>query len=352
MDVKKSQLNKIFIDYTFDIKKFVHWLQKNKIKILAIQLPVGLRLQSLRLVEALHEELNISVILLTDPCFGACDIPMNKMKQLAVDGIAHFGHSEIPSCPKGDIPVKFLELKTRVDPLLLLKKTKHIKELKNVFSPGKKIGLLANIQFIDYLEQMKDYLENKGFNVIIGKGDSRIKHNGQILGCNFSTAQSIANQVSGYLFIGDGRFHPLGVSLSTKKPVLAFNPFNDNLHNIKKFKEKILRQRLGAIAKAKEFKSFGIIVSTKPGQNRMDYAKKIEDKLIRHGYQSTILVMENINPEVLDYLPFNGYINTACPRLTIDDYLLYKKTLLSPIELEIILGVRSWEQYQFDEIIS
>jgi len=27
------------------------------------------------------------------------------MVQLSLDGIAHFGHAEIPNCPKGDIPL-------------------------------------------------------------------------------------------------------------------------------------------------------------------------------------------------------------------------------------------------------
>ncbi len=351
MDNKDQELGDIFLDYTFNFNDLVHWVKKNKIKTLAIQLPVGLRLQSIRLIEYLEENLQISVILLTDPCFGACDLPINIRNQLLIDGIAHFGHAEIPSITKGPMPVKFFVLKARINPVLLLKKAKHLNKLWKMFSSTKDLGLLANIQFIDYLQEIKDYLGNKGFKVIIGKGDPRIKYNGQVLGCNFSAARSISAQVAGYLFIGDGIFHPLGVSLSTNKPVLAFDPFNDNIQNVKKLKEKILRQRFGAIAKAKEYRNFGIIVTTKPGQNRINFAKDIKNKLDIHGYNSVIIGMENISPDMLDYLPFQGFVNTACPRLTIDDYLLYKKTLLTPIELEIVLGERSWEKYQFDEIL-
>ena len=43
-------------------------------------------------------------------------------------------------------------------------------------------------------------------------------------------------------------------------------------------------------------------------------------------------------------------MNTACPRIAIEDYLTYKQPILTPQEFEIVLGERPWSEYAFDEI--
>ena len=42
---------------------------------------------------------------------------------------------------------------------------------------------------------------------------------------------------------------------------------------------------------------------------------------------------------------------TACPRIAIDDSAMYKKPVITPQELEIVLGLRDWDDYLMDEII-
>ena len=51
-------------------------------------------------------------------------------------------------------------------------------------------------------------------------------------------------------------------------------------------------------------------------------------------------------------LPFeaDAYVSTACPRIAIDDYLKYTKPILTPIELEIVLGIKEWSDYTMDLI--
>jgi 2-(3-amino-3-carboxypropyl)histidine synthase len=347
----KLETPDIFSDFSFNIQELISWIDMNDIKTLAIQLPEGLKLQSLELINYLENQLEINIILLADPCFGACDYPSDRLTQLAIDGIAHFGHTEIPNCPQGQVPIKYIELNAKTNPVILLRQEKNLETIGTEFKPPNTIGLLANMQFIKYLNEIKIVLENADIQVELGSGDERVKYDGQVLGCNFSAARGISSRVNGFLFVGDGIFHPLGVSFATNKTVLAFDPFADEFQNINPLKEKILRQRNGAIARAKECRNFGILLSNKPGQNRTSLASRVKEKIKGRGYQSTIICLDNIKPELIDYLPFQAYINTACPRLTIDDYLLYKKAMISPIELEIVLGERDWEKYQFDEIM-
>jgi 2-(3-amino-3-carboxypropyl)histidine synthase len=91
-------------------------------------------------------------------------------------------------------------------------------------------------------------------------------------------------------------------------------------------------------------------MSTKPGQARPDLAMKIKNDLKINGRSGTLIAFDYISPENVDYLPFEAFINTACPRLTIDDYLRYKKPIITPVELEIVLNIRSWDEYTLDEI--
>jgi 2-(3-amino-3-carboxypropyl)histidine synthase len=350
---KQPELKEIIKDYTCDLTDLGSWLQKNRIRSLSLQLPEGLKRQALNLIDFFQNTYDLNVVLLGDPCYGACDIPGYKLDNLGIDGVIHFGHAKIPNISdnlRGKLPVYYVELKSKIDSTKLISQQKNLKVLNKEFSPPTTIGLVTNLQFISYINSFKKELENANYQVIIGAGDKRIEHIGQILGCNFSAAKKVQADVMGFLFIGDGIFHPLGISLATNKTVLAFDPVANTVQNIDSIKEKILRQRNGAIARGKECKTFGILVSFKPGQNRLDYANELLTKLSEYNKKGCIIIMDNISPQILDHLPFEGYINTACPRLTIDDYLMYKKPILTTTELEIMVGERSWENYIFDEI--
>lgn len=343
--------SEILQDYKFDLEELYSWVKSNNFKLIALQLPEGLKRQGAYLTKNLESELEITAILLADPCFGACDVSFGKLALLGIDAIVHFGHSEIPNCTEQQIPVKFLELQATLNPSKLIQAEKNLKILRTELPPPAKLGLAANTQFITYLEELKLLLEKESYQVQIGAGDARIKHRGQILGCNFSSVKALSAQVDGYMFIGDGLFHPLGISLATNKKVLAFDPFCNTIKNIDSFRDKIVRQRMAAVGSVSNFRNFGILLSTKPGQIRLDYALSLKKKLKLHDRFGTILALDNITPIQIDYLPFDAYINTACPRLVIDDCQQYKKVLITPIELEIILGERTWENYIFDEIV-
>ena len=69
------------------------------------------------------------------------------------------------------------------------------------------------------------------------------------------------------------------------------------------------------------------------------------------GRQADVVILEEFHPDRL--LPFDAdaYVSTACPRIAIDDYLRYSKPLLTPVEVEIMLGRRRWDEYRMDAIL-
>src|SRR3989442_5448226 len=60
--------------------------------------------------------------------------------------------------------------------------------------------------------------------------------------------------------------------------------------------------------------------------------------------------MDLVAPDLLQGYRVDAWVNTACPRIAIEDILQYKQPMLTPQEFEIVLGERTWDDYVFDEI--
>ena len=115
--------------------------------------------------------------------------------------------------------------------------------------------------------------------------------------------------------------------------------------------ERILRQRFGLIMSIQDAKTYTILIGEKPGQMRRTLAMRMKKLLEKHGKKGYLLALEHISPELIDFYPVDAYVNTACPRIAIDDSVRYDKPLVTPYELEVALGEKKWENgYQFDEI--
>ena len=174
----------------------------------------------------------------------------------------------------------------------------------------------------------------------------RVSYPGQVLGCNFTAARIDCEE---YLYIGSGFFHPLGVAIATGKRVVAADPYLNQAQVVSP--EKFLRKRSGYIAKSMDAKIFGIIVSSKSGQDRMTLAKRLLGIVNKHGISAQIIMMDLVTPEQLLGFKADAYVNTACPRITIDDSERFHVPVLTPAEYEIVLGERKWEALKMDEIL-
>jgi len=332
--------------YDIDLEEAVKIINKKDYKKIALQIPEGLKIHFTKFVEFLDEKTNATVLISASPCFGACDLVSNELKNLGVDLVLQIGHEPIFDTIKTKPPTLFVNAKSDLDVSKVVEKA--ISLIK-----GKKIGLISTAQHAHKLDEIKKFLETKNFEVFIGKGDSRIRQAGQILGCNFSSASSIAKDVDLFLFIGSGNFHPLGLMLATKKKVIACDPYTNEVKEkeLDDLKDMILRQRYGAIARAKNARVFGILIGTKSGQQRTEMTYKIKEKLNSKEKKSYIFTLDNFTPSIIQsFLGIDCFISTACPRLAIDDYMQYKVPIITPIELDILLGFKKWEEYSFDEI--
>ena len=130
--------------------------------------------------------------------------------------------------------------------------------------------------------------------------------------------------------------------LHTGKPLAMLDPYTGDAEEMSLQRiERILRQRFGLIMSVQDANSFGILI----GENRAFsmYARPSMKRMAKHGKKGYLLALEHVGPELIDFYPVDAFVNTACPRIAIDDAVKYCKPLITPFELEVALGEKQWE---------
>ena len=189
-------------------------------------------------------------------------------------------------------------------------------------------------------EEMREFLEERGYTVHTRRGDERLTHEGQVLGCNYASADVDADQM---LYVGGGKFHPLGLAMDhPEKRVVIADPVN-NVVDIADA-DALIKQRYGAIHRAMDAETWGIIYSTKIGQGRLERARQI----VEDNDDAYLLTMNNVTPQKLTNFGLDAYVNTACPRITTDDGPQFKQPMLTPGEYEIAMGEKPMDSLSFD----
>jgi len=324
--------------FDFELDHIVAWISDGGYSSVALQLPEGLKIRATEISDYLSERTGVKVLVIGFPCYGACDLfDYHGM----ADALVHFGHSPIPF--QGEDP-NVLYIESRSDIGLDSSSADLLKDLPD------RIGLLATIQYLDLIPRMASILEGLGKRTFVGKGDDRICYPGQVLGCNSSSAEAVLNEVDAFLFIGEGDFHPLAAAFGVKKEIFVFNPVTSELRNMSETRDRILRRRFAAIQMSRDAESFLVIVCSKVGQNRSAEADRMVDLIESHGKKAYKAIMEEITPMSLMAYRVDAYVNTACPRVAMDDAAKYDHPMLTVPELEIVLGDRTWDEYRFDQI--
>lgn len=294
-----------------------------------IQLPEGLK-KKIKTVQKELDEEDVESVASLEPCYGACDIKDTEAKELGCDLLVHIGHTEF--CEGEKIRTVYLPWYYDRDPVPLIKQ--YLGELEDY----ENIGLVATANFLPSLEKAREFLCSKGFNLFTEEGE-RTKE-GQILGCDVSSAVAVEDKVDCYLYIGSGSFHPLGIASETEKPVLRLGFEEGELEEVEM--DTLRRQQIVAVEKAREAEEFGILLTTKKGQSKPDVASELKDRLEEFGFRAYIFVMDRITPEKLEGIDVDCLVNTACPRLALEHRTAFGVPILNPDELEKMLSDEGW----------
>ncbi len=310
-------------------------ITKRNAKRVLIQLPEGLKVEGPRLA-SIVEKAGALAIISADPCYGACDLATQEAETLGADLLVHFGHT--PLTTQQRVPTIYIEAKAEA----------AIKEAVNEALPKlkswKRLGLATTVQHVDMLSEARELLIKTGKSVAIGD-TGKLKYAGQVTGCNYSNARAVSNDVEAFLFIGGGRFHAIGLALATGKPVVVADPYENRAYALNDEVQKIIKQRFATIYEAKKAKNCGVLIGLKSGQERFDKALQIKARLETQGRKAILFALREITPAALLQFPtVDAFVNTACPRVSLDDSSKFLKPVLTLEETSVILGEMSWEK--------
>jgi 2-(3-amino-3-carboxypropyl)histidine synthase len=321
--------------FDFEEERIKQEIAKLGAKRVLLQLPEGLKPEGPRLAKVI-EGTGAVPIISADPCYGACDLATAEAERLGIDLIVHFGHAKLVKHEQ--VPTVYVEARATVTVDDAVEKSIPL------LSKYDKIGLATTVQHVQALAHAREILVRTGKTVVIGDA-GRMNYSGQVSGCDYSNVRSIANDVEVFLFIGGGRFHALGIALSTSKPTIIADPYEKRAYPIDEEAQKILKQRWACVEEAKHATTFGVLIGLKLGQKRLDDALKIKKIAEKNGKTAFLFAIREILPEALMEFPsVDVYVNTACPRISLDAPSKFLKPVLTVNEFMVVAGESSWEK--------
>jgi 2-(3-amino-3-carboxypropyl)histidine synthase len=188
------------------------------------------------------------------------------------------------------------------------------------------LAVVGTVQYLDCVRQIKVQLAEARKKAVLPKLP-HAQHKGQLLGCSISRIKG----ADAILFVGDGLFHPTAMQIKNKCDVFTYNPKNGAFLKLDPEAGRAHEKRIqGARLRFLSSRNVGILVSTKPGQNRIRDARKLKAKLAKKEINSYIFLSDSVNPPGLaDFSFVDVFVNTACPRIFYDDYMKFPAAIIN-----------------------
>jgi len=310
-----------------------------------LQLPDGLRPLAFGIAESLRKGTGADILLSGDSCYGACDLASRQAEAIGADLIVHYGHSRMVR--DLGVPVIYVEARMNMDAEAL------VEAAAPNLSGWRRVGLATTVQHVHQLGEVAEALRRRGFTPLIGKGDDVTPFDGQVLGCYYSAATSLREEADGYLFIGGGTFHSIGLALTTGKSVVTANPYNATVSLIGERELMTLaKKRMAAITIAKAVRKVGVLVSMKPGQFDRAAAGLVE-KYGARGVSAFLIYLDEVRADILNnFSEADAFVDTACPRIALDGVAGVERPILTVSEALVALGELGWGEVWGGRLLS
>ena len=177
---------------------------------------------------------------------------------------------------------------------------------------------------------------------------------GEILGC---TAPRLPSDLDALIYIGDGRFHLESIMIANPSlPAYRYDPYSKRLTKEEYDHSEMRRMRSDSIVQArkclpssstsvvayeaaeKEENNWAVILGTLGRQGSLSVMRSLTTHL---PLISTIpLLLSELSPSKLTLFSshISVFVQTSCPRLSIDWGYAFSQPLLSPYEAQVALG--------------
>ncbi|EEC05664.1 conserved hypothetical protein [Ixodes scapularis] len=305
-------------NYNFEVAKTIWRIRQLQARRVALQFPEGLLIFAFPIADILEKFTDCDdVVILGDVTYGACCIDDFTARALGADLMVHYGHScLIPVDQMNGLKMLYIFVDIKIDVLHL------IDTVKLNWTTETSLALVSTIQFVATIQAVATELRAAGY--VAKVPQIRPLSPGEILGC---TAPKV-DDVDLVIYVGDGRFHLEAIMIAN--PTLKayrYNPYDKTLTEETYDHAQMLRVRRTAIQKA-----------STAGTN---------DNLERNVV--SVLLSEVFPKKLSLFADVDAWVQTSCPRLSIDWGLAFEKPVLTPYEANVALRSVAWQdRYPMD----
>ena len=347
------------LNYAFEIKKTIATILRKKALVVGLQLPEGLQMFALAIADILSTFTSCNCIVFGDVTYGACCIDDFAARALSCDLLVHYGHSCLVPVDQVSVPTLYVfvdiafDLQHFIDTLIL-----------NFPRPQySSLAICGTIQFVASIQSCRSRLVHLGYSVTVPQ--ARPLSPGELLGCtspklaeNTDVLMSVSFFQKNYCFtphdtttyfpiryLGDGRFHLESVLIHNPSlPSYRYDPYSKKFTREDYDHEEMHSLRKHAIETAKSALHWGIILGTLGRQGNPNVLGWLETSLKAQGKQVTTILLSEIFPAKLDlFKDCDVFVQTSCPRLSIDWGYAFTKPLLSPYEAAVAMKRIEWQ---------
>jgi 2-(3-amino-3-carboxypropyl)histidine synthase len=297
-------------------------IEDKRPSVVLVNAPGGLLRQTKGLMEKVREKYGVTCILAGDSCYGICDTVDDEVEKMQADLALHIGHNAAVK-EVGD----YTYLIDAVDDVEF---DGVLEKAVEVLRPYRRLGLVTFSQHLHQLGPVKQKLEAKGFEVHVGKGNNLMLE-GQIFGCDFSTARPILDSVDAFAFLGESEFHAVGLALAMGKPTFMLDPYMEEVTDMAQAAEERRKRAILSVYKALDARTFGVITGLKEGQKMIGRSRWITKRLEMNGRKVVQFALRDVTAERLaPHREIEAFIQTACPRISIDGFTFDRPVLSIP----------------------
>ena len=332
-------------NYNFEIHKSIWKLKANKVKRVALQFPEGLLIYSLVISDILKrfgssDPLHpLDTVILGDVTYGACCIDDRTASFVGCDFMIHYGHSCLVPVDCCLIKILYVFVDIAFDPSHLISTIKHN------FSPDSSIALMGTVQFLSTLNLVRQSLSNDYKYTKITVPQERPLSPGEVLGC---TSPRLPTSVfDAVIYVADGRFHLEAIMIANPTvPAYKYDPYSKAMSREHYSHSEMHGLRQQAILQAqKTGRCFGIIVGTLGRQSNRNVVEQLKSLLQQNNAEFIVVTISEISPRKLAMFPWvDVWIQSSCPRLSIDWGYAFEKPLLTPYETNVLFNTIAWQQ--------
>ncbi len=295
-------------------EEVVEELEDKDYDCIGLQGPDGIKPKVIEYADKLREK-GFETVIVGASTFGACGIADEKVERMGADALIHIGHTRFLHPEKADMKdYDVYYLPYREDREIMTVLEEHYNEIDE----DETLGLVGVTQYMDRAEEAREFLESKGYDVVEGTTGLRTSEAGQVLGCDAGAAHNISHKVDAFVFLGSGHFHPSQVSEAGKK-VYVVDPYQEHIWiEPANSLDDEMRAEHARVIKHKDKKKWGIVTSSKKGQNYMRAVEIAKEKLEKYDKEVYIFVEDRIFESDYKGYGIDIYVNCACPRMTKD----------------------------------